>query len=260
MRALYRAGRTTEALAVYASARETLVAELGMDRGPELRELWTRILSGTEPEVTEPRPEVRLAYAAPSFGVPALTSPTAPTASTDAIAAAPEADPSATTRIEEAPARVHPRQLPPAPGDFVGRERLLERLRRTLRPSGEALTTAVLSGIGGVGKTALALRVAHGIRGDFPDGQLSMDLRVDGGQPANPVDVLVDFLLALGRPAAEIPATPTAQVTPLLTAHMDEEENTILPLAAEHLSFAGDPPRGVSLRRGGARVAGRIRR
>lgn len=69
----------------------------------------------------------------------------------------------------------------------------------------------MLSGIGGVGKTALALRVAHGIRSDYPDGQLYVELRGDGGQPTDPADVLVDFLLALGMPAAEIPATPTAR-------------------------------------------------
>jgi len=107
MRALHRAGRTAEALAVYAAARDTMVAELGMDPGPELRELQIRVLAGTEPDPVEP-------------------------------GAAPDTDQVTTAPADEAPAGVHPQQLPPAPGDFVGRERLGERLRPALRPSGEA--------------------------------------------------------------------------------------------------------------------------
>lgn len=195
MRALYRSGRAAEALAVYAAARETMVAELGMDPGPELRELQARILSGAEPDPAERRPEEQGQGRGPGLE----------------SAAAPATDQAATTPVEDAPVRVRPQQLPPAPGDFVGRERLRERLRLALRPSGEAVALSVLSGIGGVGKTALALRVAHGIRSDYPDGQLYVELRGDGGQPTDPADVLVDFLLALGMPAAEIPATPTAR-------------------------------------------------
>ena len=234
IRALHHAGRAAEALAVYAEARETLVAELGMDPGPELRELQTRILSGAEPDAVEPRSEGQLAGAAPSFGATAPTSPTAPATSTGATEpAAPEVGRPVTAQVEEVPAAVRPQQLPPAPGDFVGRERLLERLRPALRPSGEAVALAVLSGIGGVGKTALALRVAHGIRGDYPDGQLYVDLRGDGGQPADPADVLVDFLLALGMPAADIPATPTARAGAYRTLTADRRILALLDNASD---------------------------
>jgi DNA-binding SARP family transcriptional activator len=198
MRALYNAGRSAEALAVYAAARETMVAELGMDPGRELRELQARILGASrEPAARSSSHGHRIEADA-----------------TDG------ADRSAMPHVEEAaaldPTRgertgTRPQQLPPAPGDFVGRERLRERLRLALRPAAEAVALTVLSGIGGVGKTALALRVAHGIRGDYPDGQLYVDLRGDGDQPADPADVLVDFLLALGMPAAGIPATRAAR-------------------------------------------------
>ena len=204
MRALYRAGRAAEALALYAAARETMVAELGMDPGPELRELQARILSGADPH-----PERIESGAA------------------DGV------DRSATTQVEEVSADVRPQQLPPAPGDFVGRERLQERLRLALRPGGEAVALAVLSGIGGVGKTALGLRVAHGIRGDYPDGQLYVDLRGDGGQPADPADVLVDFLLALGMPAAKIPATPTARAGAYRTLTADRRILVLLDNASD---------------------------
>ena len=224
MRALHRAGRTAEALAVYAAARDTLVAELGMDPRPELRELHTRILNGTEPEpdLVESRSWGAGTDVAPSPGSPAPTddeSTTGDTASTDAS--------------DDAPAGVRPQQLPPAPGDFVGRERLWERLRLALRPSGEAVALAVLSGIGGVGKTALALRFAHGIRGDYPDGQLYVDLRGDGGRPADPADVLVDFLLALGMPAAAIPSTPTARAGAYRTLTADRRILVLLDNASD---------------------------
>ncbi|MDT0444265.1 AfsR/SARP family transcriptional regulator [Streptomyces johnsoniae] len=46
MIALYRSGRQSEALAAYREARETLVEELGLEPGPELRELERRMLAG----------------------------------------------------------------------------------------------------------------------------------------------------------------------------------------------------------------------
>lgn len=50
MTALYRAGRRSEALEAYGWARHALASELGVEPGPELRELQRRVLAGDLPE------------------------------------------------------------------------------------------------------------------------------------------------------------------------------------------------------------------
>ncbi|MEJ2853194.1 MULTISPECIES: tetratricopeptide repeat protein [unclassified Saccharothrix] len=93
-----------------------------------------------------------------------------------------------------------PRQLPAGGGRLTGREDLLARLD-ALPPSG----FAVVSGMAGVGKTALVVQWAHGAADEFPDGQLYVDLHgFGGGEPLRPQDALAGFLRALGysRPEA----------------------------------------------------------
>ncbi|MCA1671887.1 MAG: tetratricopeptide repeat protein, partial [Actinobacteria bacterium] len=65
---------------------------------------------------------------------------------------------------------------------------------------------SAVSGTAGVGKTALALRWAHRVRGAFPDGQLYVNLRgYDPDQPLSAADALARFLRALGVAGADIP-------------------------------------------------------
>ena len=170
MLALYRSGRQAEALAVYADTRRLLADELGVDPRPGLQELQQRILRAD----------------------PQLAEPSAPAAET--------ATPS-----------VRPAQLPATVPDFTGRASFVRELSEVLSAAsggattGRVMAVSALAGIGGVGKTTLAVHVAHQARSAFPDGQLYVDLQGAGARPAEPETVLGSFLRALGTADSAIP-------------------------------------------------------
>ncbi|EPH44035.1 putative Regulator protein [Streptomyces aurantiacus JA 4570] len=165
MLALYRSGRQAEALAVYADTRRLLADELGVDPRPGLQELQQRILQAD----------------------PALAEPSAPAA-----------EPSAGV--------VRPAQLPATVQDFTGRVSFVKELSDILSTAeGRVMAVSALAGIGGVGKTTLAVHVAHAARTHFPDGQLYVDLQGAGPRAAEPEAVLGAFLRALGTADSAIP-------------------------------------------------------
>ncbi|GHH02969.1 AfsR/SARP family transcriptional regulator [Streptomyces rubradiris] len=168
MLALYRSGRQAEALAVYADTRRLLAEELGVDPRPGLSDLQQRILRAD----------------------PALAEPSAPVP-------------------EQAAAPVRPAQLPATVPDFTGRASFVADLSAVLSSASEAegrvMAVSALAGIGGVGKTTLAVHVAHRARPAFPDGQLYVDLQGAGPRPAEPETVLGSFLRALGTADSAIP-------------------------------------------------------
>ncbi|MFT7837304.1 BTAD domain-containing putative transcriptional regulator [Saccharothrix sp. BKS2] len=109
-----------------------------------------------------------------------------------------------------------PDQLPPEVPGFVGRAEPVERISRLVAPDGArtAVPIVVVSGVAGVGKTALAVHVAHRLRDRFPDGRLYVDLRGYAAGPPTPVvEVLTRFLRALGVPPEQIPVDPDEQST-----------------------------------------------
>ena len=91
-----------------------------------------------------------------------------------------------------------PYRLPPDIGDFTGRSGAVADLAGVLTP-GRSVPVAAVNGMGGVGKTALAVHVAHAVRQRFCGGRLYADLRGMTDCPAEPYAVLGGLLHALGR-------------------------------------------------------------
>jgi hypothetical protein len=69
------------------------------------------------------------------------------------------------------------------------------------------VVVVLVAGAGGLGKTTLAVHVAHRLRTRFPDGQLYVNLRGASDQPATPADVLARFLRELAVDGAQVPAS-----------------------------------------------------
>jgi len=176
MRALRTAGRQAEALEAYERARRVIGDELGVDPGPGLRQLHQEILAADARPAPRAVPPAPIATAAP-------------------------------------PAPVVPSQLPADIPDFTGRAEQVEYLcdRFADVPDGDAgpgaVVVSLVAGAGGLGKTTLAVHVAHRLRARFPDGQLYANLRGASDQPATPADVLARFLREVAVDGAAVPAS-----------------------------------------------------
>ena len=106
--------------------------------------------------------------------------------------------------------------FPLAVGGFVGRHAELARLDALVDGPADRPATVIISaisGMAGIGKTALALHWAHRAAPAFPGGQLYANLRgYDGGDMVSPADVLIGFLEALDVPPARIPNSIDARM------------------------------------------------
>ncbi|MEV0569068.1 BTAD domain-containing putative transcriptional regulator [Dactylosporangium sp. NPDC050588] len=182
MLALYRSGRQAEALEVSRRARATLIDELGIEPGAALQHLERAILN---------RDPALEAHA----GAPPAEQSTAP-------AAPRRVGPELTVLV--------PNQLPRSIADFTGREAEIAEITRILTGSpgqGDAryaMPIVALAGKGGVGKSCLAVRVAHELSDRFPDGLLYADLQHPTDEDLTGA-LLTRFLRALGVPGSAIP-------------------------------------------------------
>ncbi|GAA0402510.1 BTAD domain-containing putative transcriptional regulator [Microbispora corallina] len=108
--------------------------------------------------------------------------------------------------------RVVPAQLPRDVPYFTGREQEIEELVAVLSTP-DALPMVAVSGPGGVGKSALAARVAHHVREAFPDGQLFTSLAAMSASPRTVSDVLAELLGSLGVPLETMPRADRERTT-----------------------------------------------
>ncbi|OLT11156.1 hypothetical protein BJF79_04490 [Actinomadura sp. CNU-125] len=96
--------------------------------------------------------------------------------------------------------------VPPPPSHFCGRAAELDRAESAIAGSKDPHRAAVVQiyGPGGMGKTAVACRLAHGLHARYPDGCLFVDF----GAMDDPSAVYARLLARLGTDAARIPADP----------------------------------------------------
>lgn len=170
MLALYRSSRQAEALEEYAGVRDMLVEELGIDPSQQLTQVYEGILRES-PDLAAP---VSRASPAPATAVP--------------------------TRA--------PCTLPYDLADLSGRDREQRKLLDCAqRSDGSAPGIVAIDGMGGCGKTVLAVRVAHRLADAYPDGQLYINLRgyTPGEQPVASAAALGTLLRALGIPGDQVP-------------------------------------------------------
>ncbi|MEU9740433.1 BTAD domain-containing putative transcriptional regulator [Micromonospora chersina] len=185
--ALAADGRRAEALAAYADVERRLADELGIRPDADLRAARDRLVDHDAPAGASR--SVRDVGAAPGG-----------------------AEARFWTDLSQQPGAEPPAQLPADHPYFAGRRGVVAAAEELL--AGDRKPTALaIDGMPGVGKTTLAVHLAHRLAGRYPDGQLHADLRGfdPGGTPMPPAEALRGFLWSLGVAPAAIPAEPHAQ-------------------------------------------------
>lgn len=168
IQALAALGRREEAGAVFHHTRQHLVDELGLDPSLSLQAAYRACLVGSAPSST-----VESEVAAP------------PRVSPGRIASG----------------------LPRPDRHFTGRARQLDQILAAMSPSESFESTCVISGMAGVGKTALATFAAASLVTEYPDACLFVDLAgfTPGREPIRADEALDRLLRRLDVPGSRIP-------------------------------------------------------
>ncbi|MEU6661519.1 tetratricopeptide repeat protein [Streptomyces sp. NPDC046821] len=170
--ALYGSNRTAEATRLLQRTRQRVVRDIGLDAGRGLHRVHQGILAGT---------------------------------SAAALLPGGKAEERASARPEHRVPDNLPRDVP-----WAGRRDELQRLSSALcegQGTSDVVTVEAIHGMGGIGKTALAVHLAHRLRDRFPDGRVFLHL---GGCSAHrtaltPVRALTELLRLLGMTSKELP-------------------------------------------------------
>ncbi|HET6478989.1 MAG TPA: BTAD domain-containing putative transcriptional regulator [Actinoplanes sp.] len=178
MLALFRSGRQADALGEFAQVRSLLADDLGIDPCTDLTALHERILRN-DPDLAGP-------------------------------AAAPEGPVWYRPALEASPRACF---LPNDLADFVGRKRELESLQLYIDDVlSRGPCVIAIDGMGGAGKTSLAVRAAYAAAERYPDAQLYLDLRgyTPAEQPMSAAAAATALLRMLGVPVSRLPDEPLA--------------------------------------------------
>lgn len=170
--ALYGSNRTAEATRLLQRTRQRVVRDIGLDAGRGLHRVHQGILAGTPAEDLFPR-----------------------------TGAEQKAPPRPTRQVPDN----LPRDVP-----WAGRRDELRRLSSALcegQGSSDIVTVEAIHGMGGIGKSSLAVHLAHRLRERFPDGRIFLHL---GGYsadrtPPTAARALTELLRLVGMDSKELP-------------------------------------------------------